>query len=62
MPTGSQKAGPEWAGRRSGKAPWKIPLDPPIPKKALVASAEPPLRGYISVSLSRASFSEILSH
>lgn len=33
VPPGSQKADPEWAGRRSGKAPWKIPLGPPKPQK-----------------------------
>lgn len=42
VPPGSQKVDPEWGGRRSGKAPWKISLGPQNPKKALVASSEDP--------------------
>lgn len=67
VPPGSQKADPQWAGRRSGKAPWKIPLAPQKPQERhLLPWLNPPSTssapGYISVSLSTASFSKILPH
>lgn len=43
MSPGSQKADSEWVGRRSGKAPWKIPLGPPkTQKRHLLPWLSPP--------------------
>lgn len=64
VPPGSQKADPEWASRRSGKAPWKISLGPQKPQKRHLlprlsfapSAPHPSAPGYISVSLSTVSF------